>query len=114
EAPVTVLIGNTSASGKMVYVKNQNQDAVAIVRQTEAEQLLLPPIAYRDRTVVRIPREQVRKIEVTRADGPAVTVSRDSAVAPWQMTAPVTAAADADATRNLLSDLAALRAKRVV
>lgn len=112
--PVTVLVGQPSSSGKMVYVRNASEEGAAIVHEEEIQQLLQPPVSYGNRTVLEFPQDRARMVEIDRAQGPDLTLSRESGTAPWRMTAPVEAAADATAVRNLLQDLASLRAKRVV
>lgn len=109
--PITLLVGNPTASGQMVYVKNAAEDSVAAVRKAEADQLLASPMSYQDRAVLKFPRDQAVRIEVARADKPAVTLAKVGDK--WSMTSPVQADADADAARNLVADLSNLRAKRV-
>ncbi len=109
--PVTVLVGPASSSGKMVYVKNAAEDAVAAVREEQVTQLLAGPVAYSDRQVMQFPRERATKLEITRAGGQTVTLKQEKNV--WSMIAPVKASTDAEAVRNLMQDLATLRAKRV-
>lgn len=111
-APVTLLVGPNSASGKMVYVRNAAEEVVAVVREEEAAQLLSPPAAYQDRSVMRFQQDRANKIEVTRKEGPKVLLEK--AGTQWSLAQPVQAKADADAVRNILQDLSSLRAKRVV
>jgi len=110
--PVTVLVGNATASGKMTYVRNAAEEAVAVVREEDVEQLLAAPVAYRDRSVLTFPRERAKKLEITRADGSVVTLTREDT--DWKMETPIQADADADTVRNVLQDMASLRAERVV
>ncbi|MDM8007093.1 MAG: DUF4340 domain-containing protein, partial [Phycisphaerae bacterium] len=110
--PVTVLVGTASSSGKMVYVKNAAEDAVAAVREDQVTQLLAGPIAYGDRQVLQFPRERATKLEITRAGAEAVTLKQEKNV--WTMVSPVQASVDADAARNLMQDLSTLRAKNIV
>lgn len=110
--PVTVLVGNATASGKMTYVRNAAEEAVAVVREEDVEQLLASPVAYRDRSILTFPRERAKKLDITRAGSPAVTLTRE--VTDWKMTMPVQADVASDAVRNVLQDLASLRAERVV
>lgn len=109
--PVTVLVGPPSASGKMVYVKNAAEDAVAAVRDDQVTQLLAGPIAYSDRQVMQFPRERATKLEITRVGGETVTLEQKKNL--WSMVAPVAASTDAGAVSSLMQDLATLRAKGV-
>lgn len=109
--PVTILVGDVSASGRMVYVKNAAEEPVAAVNEDLVERLLLPPVSYRDRLVLTLARERVSRIEVERPGAPAVTLTKTDNK--WSMATPVQAPADNDAIRNILSDLSSLQAKRV-
>jgi hypothetical protein len=110
--PAVVLVGPASASGKMVYVKNAAEDAVAVVREDQVNQLLAGPVAYTDRQVMDFPRERAAKLEIVRTGDEPVTLKQEKNV--WSMIAPVPAAVEAEAVRNLIQDIATLRAKRVV
>ncbi|GMU22642.1 MAG: hypothetical protein AMXMBFR13_27270 [Phycisphaerae bacterium] len=109
--PVTLLVGSASASGRMVYVRNQAEEPVAAVPEEAVVPLLLPPVSYRDRQVLNVARDRVDRMEITRQDQPKVVLTK--ANNKWSMAEPVSADADADAVRNVLTDLATLQAKRV-
>ncbi len=110
--PATLLIGDTSASGKMVFVKNADEQGIAAVRDADVEEILLGPIAYRDRSIMRFPRERAERLNIARRGSDAVTLEKVSGQ--WKMVGPIEASADASAVRTLLLDLATLRAERVV
>jgi hypothetical protein len=109
--PVTVLVGPESASGKMVYVKNAAEDAVAVAYEDQVAQLLAGPVAYTDRQILQFPQERATTLEVARTGGEAVTLKQEKNV--WSIVSPIQATADSGAVRNLLLDLSSLRAKRV-
>ncbi len=110
--PVTVLVGPESASGKMVYVKNAAEDAVAVVYEDQVAQLLAGPVAYTDRQIMQFPQDRAKTLEVARAGSETVTLKHENNV--WSIVSPIQAVADSTAVRNLLLDLSSLRAKRVV
>lgn len=109
--PVTLLVGEKTPSGRMVYVRNAAEQPVAAVNEDLVEPLLQPPVAYRDRLVFSVARDRVSKLQIERPDVPAVTLTKSNLK--WSMTTPVQAQADSDAVRNLLSDMTSLQAKRV-
>ncbi len=109
---VTLLVGQGSTSGKMVYVRTAAEDSVAVVREDEVAQLLAPPAAYRDRNVMTFFRDNATRLEVTRSGSEPVVLAKK--VNKWLLEQPVAGAADADSVRNVLADLSSLRAKRVV
>ncbi|MGQ9649977.1 MAG: DUF4340 domain-containing protein [Phycisphaerae bacterium] len=110
--PVTVLVGPQSSSGRMVYVKNAAEDAVAAVREDQVTQLLAGPIAYGERQILEFPRERATRLEITRAGTETVVLKQEKNV--WSMIGPVQASVDAEAARNLMQDLSTLRAKGIV
>jgi hypothetical protein len=110
--PIALLIGDVSASGKMVYAKNAAEDTVGAIKLAEAEPFLAAPVTYQDRSVMRLPLDQATRVEIARAGGDSVVLAK--ADNKWSMTSPIEGAADGEAVRNLLADLASLRAKRVV
>jgi hypothetical protein len=108
----TLLVGNPSASGQMVYVKNEAEEPVGAVPKAEADQLLAAPDTYKNRTVLKFPRDQATKVEIAKVDQDKVVLTKSGDK--WKMVEPVSAEADADAIRNLLSDVSSLQAKKVV
>lgn len=110
--PVTVLVGPASASGKMVFVKNAAEQPVAAVPSDATAALLLGPISYRDRMVMRFERARIKKAEIaqTGKDPIVLTQSQDQ----WSMVSPIAASIDRDAIRNLMQNLSSLSAKQVV
>jgi hypothetical protein len=111
--PTTVLVGPDSASGEMVYVRNEASQAVAAVRAASVEQLLEPPIAYRGREIFSFNPAQAGKIEIIREEGGPVRLVREGDEQ-WMLSAPISAPADTEAVRYALQDLATLNAKRVL
>ncbi len=116
--PVTVLVGPASASGKMVYVRNAAQEDVAAVPAASVNQLLQPPVSYRDRSVLSFDRDQITGILIDRGDPQATASARHVLLAKrdqkWSMVEPISGPADEETVRNLLQDLSSLPARRVV
>lgn len=110
--PATVLVGPPTPSGRMVYVRNAAEDAVAVVHEDEVAALLHPPVSYHDRMVLDFMRERARRVEISRRDAPDVVLARHDNQ--WRIVEPIDAPTDPDASRNLMMNLASLRAVRVV
>ncbi len=108
--PIRVLVGNPTASGEMVYVKNAAEQGIAVVRKEDVEALLQGPLAYRDRSVLQFPRNRATRIELTSADRQFVLSKQ---AGKWSILEPIEADADKDATDKILADLTSLRAKKV-
>ncbi|HON66659.1 MAG TPA: DUF4340 domain-containing protein, partial [Phycisphaerae bacterium] len=110
--PTTILVGPPSASGKMVFVRNAAEDAVAAVREDAVEQLLAGPVAYRDRQVMRFDRSRTSRVEISQPGKDTVVLVQKNHE--WSMAAPAEASVNRDAVRNLMQDISNLMAKRVV
>ncbi len=110
--PVVVLVGDASSSGKMVYVRNAAEQAVAAVHEEAVAQLLAPPVSYRNRTIISFDRERASKLKIERAGAPTVVLAQQKGV--WSMVEPLAGPVDGEAMRNLMQDLSSLQARRVV
>lgn len=110
-APVTLLVLGQTASQKNAYVKIATDDSIGVVPEESVASLLAEPISYRKRDMVTFVRDHANRIEVTRGGESALLTKTGAA---WAMVSPIAAPADTDAVRDLLTDLSALRAKKVV
>ncbi|MCL4722639.1 MAG: DUF4340 domain-containing protein, partial [Gammaproteobacteria bacterium] len=110
--PTTLLVGPPSASGRMVFVRNAAEEAVAAVREDAVAQLLAGPMAYRDRTVLRLDRARTNRIEISQAGQETVSLVQNNGE--WSMAAPAQAPVDRESVRNLMQNLASLNARQVV
>ncbi len=109
--PLRLSFGKPTPSGTGFYVKNENENSVAVVKSDAAEALVVNPMYFASRDMLRFDRNRVGKIELTRGDR---SVTLQSKAGMWLLTAPVNAPADAAVVSNILSDLSTLRARRVV
>ncbi len=110
--PVVLLVGPPSASGKMAHVRKAAEQVIAAVREEDVAQFLASPLAYRDRTVLLFPSARASTMEMTRADGTKLVLSKVDNE--WRIVEPVEAKANTEAVTNLLQDLAMLRAEGVL
>lgn len=109
--PVVVLVGPASASGKMVFVKNAAEQAVAVVPEDAVASLLAGPMSYRDRTVAKFDRGRVKKVEIAQSGKEPVLLTQTDGA--WAMIAPVAAPVERDVIRNLMQNTSRLIAKSV-
>jgi len=116
--PVSVLVGPASASGKMVYVRNQAQEGVAAVPENQVLQLLQAPVSYRNRRVMAFDKDDAVEIQIDRnindQPAPPVRLFKSKNTGKWQMVEPVAGPSEESAVSNLLQDLSSLSARRVV
>jgi len=109
--PLRLSFGKATPSGTGFYVKNENENSVAVVKGDAAEALVVGPLFFASRDMLRFDRNRVAKIELTRGDRSLTLESKGGL---WMLTSPITAPADAAVVSNILSDLSTLRARRVV
>jgi hypothetical protein len=109
--PARLVIGNPTASGKMVYTRAGQDPTIALLREETVRPLLVPPIGYRDRQILDFNKALVSGIEITRQ---GQTFSLTESFGQWRMVAPIEAPADSQSVTNILADLNNLRAKAVV
>lgn len=110
--PVRALVGNPTASAKMVYLRSGNNPTIALLRAESVGTLLTPPIGYRDRQILDFTRNDAYRIEIVRNEETFVLDKSDEGI--WRMSQPTEALADAASVSNILADLNNLRAVTVV
>lgn len=109
--PLRLLVGGTSPSKTGAYIKNVDENLIAVVPASKAEALLVRPIAFRTREILQFSSAQATRVRLARASG-ACTVERTGAT--WRFASPVEGTAEVSAVNNILSDLSRLRGRRAV
>ena len=109
--PIELRIGANTPSGRNTYVQRAGQSGVLVITVEQAERLLVTPLALRSREMVRGTPEQVSRVQITRGE---LAVELQRADRTWTVAAPANAEPDPAGTREIVNNLAALRAKRVV
>jgi hypothetical protein len=106
-----LLLGELSEGGKTRYAAWEQREgvfelddgALAVLGEDAAQ-----PLAYRDRTMLAVPRDKVMRISLSRP-GPPQTVAR-SADGAWTAAEPPSGSADEDAIEEVLLHVSNLRA----
>lgn len=109
--PVKLIVGGDTPSGTGVYVRNDREGAIAVVKSDDVTALLAGPTSYVNRDMLTFERLWTRKIAMKRGEAESELAEQGGA---WKFTAPVTGDAEASAVNTLLTDLASLRARRIV
>jgi len=109
--PTKLAIGGLTPSKTGVYVRNAEEDFVAVVSAESVEPLLVEPEAFLSRDLLTFARDRAAQIEVTR-DG--VTRIIENKSGEWTFTAPIAGDAEEAAMNNLLTSLSNLRGRKVV
>lgn len=110
--PVELRIGAPTASGQNAYVQVAGQSGLLVVREQQAQRLLVTPLALRSREIFNCQPSAIRSVTLER-DGRRYVLQRGDS-AGWELSEPPDAPADAVSARELSNDLARLRARKVV
>jgi len=107
----TVLLGAETPSKTGVYMQNAADETVAVVPVAEANKILVDPISFNSRDVLKFNPATVASFDLRRGNSQLTLSKQDGA---WRMTAPVTGAGNADNIEAMLKAYAGLTAMRVV
>src|SRR5262249_17550871 len=92
--PIRIVVGKATPNGTRVYVKNENDDTIAVVKTDAADALSVGPLNFVSRDMLRFDRSRASKLEITRGTNTAVI---DSKAGVWRFAAPIDAAAESGA-----------------
>ncbi|MBI4865861.1 MAG: DUF4340 domain-containing protein [Candidatus Wallbacteria bacterium] len=109
-APRTVLIGKDSPLGTNAYVKMADEDKIFLVNSGDLEILKKDLYTFRDKTVLKADKEQVKEIAVSKASGEKWRFTH-GADGNWTIEEPFKAPGDSQAIGDLANDLGRLRAE---
>ncbi len=110
-SPLRLKIGAASSSGRNTFVQVAGRDSVLVVAASGADKIALTPLDLRSRQVLDLSDKHIKRIELTRDTQRYVLVQTDGQ---WQFETPAGAPVDAAGIRSLTTNLAALRAQRVL
>lgn len=119
EGTERIVVGaySDATTRRLVFVGRGDLKIVAKARADAVEKLTRDVLAYRDRSIVELVSDRLKKLTFTRRM-PGGEGTEEFALAPvegsWRMVAPVEAEANEAEIAKLLSSLSALRAMRVV
>ncbi len=103
------------AKKRLVYVQVDGADSVAKVHVSDANALLRPGSAFRDKSVLTIRKNDIERIVLGRpANEGRQTFAFEREDGVWSMTAPVGSAVNDAQMSKLVNLLAELRAQRIV
>lgn len=106
-----LMLGSTSRTGEMTFVAPVASTLVAVVKSLDVQPLLAEPANYYDPQLLTLNKLNVRQIDLARKDG-AFVVRREKGK--WILGAPEKGDADVGSVENILGQLAALNATKVV
>ncbi len=113
----TLLIGNTTPSGEMTFVKSASDPAVAILQSKDLKDLPSKAAEFWDTTLLKLPaNSKVTRLVIKRPDDKdTFTVQRDQKdPQEWSMLSPIRTAADAASINSIIDHLKDLSATEIV
>lgn len=109
--PVRLVVGGLTPSKTGAYVKNANENLIAVVKPEAADKLIEKPASFLSRQIAKIDYANATRVDIQKTDQ-TISVEREGGA--WKFTAPMTGKAESVAVNNVLSDLSNLRGRRVV
>jgi len=106
DRPLSLLFGKVGGNGNRTYVAFEKSNAVYLIPNDLAKLIAMPSDNFRDRRLVPIDPERVRRIEILRG---STTLELENKGRGWQITKPLAAPADNEAVTALLQKWSALR-----
>jgi hypothetical protein len=110
EASHTLLIGKDNPLGSSAYVKLAASEQVFLVNSGDLEILKKDLFAFRDKTVLKADREQVKELRVEKAGGEKWRFTH-GADGKWTVEEPFKAPGDAQVIGDMVGDLGRLKAE---
>jgi len=108
--PITLRVGNQTASGRNQYIQREGDPTVLVVSQAQAARLAVDPLTLRSREVFTFPQEQLSRLEVQRGTIRYVLVRQ---AGEWKFSEPPDAPVEIGAVQALVNDLSRLRGSKV-
>ena len=111
--PVVLEIGANTPSGRSAYARVSGQTSLLVISSKLADELAIKPIALRSREITTSTPGQIKRLDINRPEMHYV-LERKPDGRTWTMLEPADTPPNSTAVRELVNDLARLRAKQVV
>jgi len=109
--PITLRVGSKTASGLNAYIQLEGDPTVIVTRAAQADRLAISPFGLRSREIFHLPVDEIQRVELERGAARHTLVRAGKQ---WKLDQPANAPINIATARTLTTDLARLRAKRVV
>lgn len=111
----TLLIGNTTPSGEMTFVKSASDPVVAILRSKDLKDLPSKAAEFWNTTLLKLPaNSKVTRLVMKRPDGTFTVLRDEKNPEKWSMLSPIPTAADAASINSIIDRLKDLSATQIV
>jgi hypothetical protein len=112
---ISLLVGLPESIGGGLYVEQEGTGKLEVVSSTLLPDLQKKVGDLRDKKLVDLTSTaDLNTVTIAKPDGDAITLTRDTSVAPWRMTAPTSMPADTSAVEAMLDPLVTLSASSFV
>ncbi|MCA8942916.1 MAG: DUF4340 domain-containing protein, partial [Planctomycetes bacterium] len=108
--PTTVQVGAMTSSGRNAYARVEGSASVAVIAETSAARLAVSPLDLRSRAIFSLDASSIQKITLTRGAA-EYALAREGTQ--WRLEEPEGAPIDGGSSRDLVNNLASLRARKV-
>ncbi|NOZ64583.1 MAG: DUF4340 domain-containing protein [Caldiserica bacterium] len=106
-----LLVGKRSPISYQFYVKRADSPVVYVLSGYTLDKVTLSPQELRERRIIKLEKEKVRKIALTSPAGKIVLEKKDGR---WQITSPVETAGDEWEIEDMIDAIKSLRVKKFV
>ena len=106
DRPLSLLFGKSSADGNRTYVSFEKSNAVYLIPNDLVKLITLPPDNFRDRRVLSIDPDRIRRIEIRHG---TTSLELENNGRGWRIIKPLDAPADNEAVAELLKKWSTLR-----
>lgn len=109
--PIRLVFGGETPSGTGVYVRNDRENFVAVVKSDAIGAFTNPPASFMNRDLLRFPVDQLTQMELKY---PEWTCVLEKSGGEWRMAAPVEGATESGVVQGICNDFSMLRGRKVV
>lgn len=109
--PIKLVFGAKTPSGTGVFVRNDRESFVGVVKAETLDAFAVPAASFMNRDLLRTDQENISRIELTFRDWSCAIMKSGEA---WRFVEPVEGPVEMPAVNNLVNDLALLRGRSVV
>lgn len=109
--PLKLTFGANTPSGTGVFVRNDREGFVSVVKANTLAAVTVPAASFMNRDMLRTDLASISRIDLAFADWTCAVMKEGGA---WRFVEPVDGPVELPAVNNLLNDLALLRGRKVV
>lgn len=109
--PARLIFGSQTPSGTGLYVRNDRENFVAVVKADSADAFTVSAASFLPREMLRLDSSQISRLELTFPEWSCAVAKEDGV---WRFVEPVQGTAESQAVSNIVQDVSMLRGRKVV